>query len=409
MRAPLLCALAACAAQGASGERRSELWTPEQELASGIDLSEHIRNPRPHEWLDAADVPAEFSWMNVSGTNYLTKTLNQHIPQYCGACWAHGTLSALGDRIKIARKAQGVDINLSVQHLLNCGTAGSCHGGTGSGVYNWIKGAPGGIAYDTCQPYMCAAHLLPDAPPLGTAKLLPSCPDLRRACSKESKEGFCPTAPAGWECNPEDVCRTCGTFGEKCVGLSHYPNATVDEAGEVSHEAAMMAEIYARGPIACMVYADDAMENYQGGILDHHGCRGMPNHIVSVVGWGVDTTQAAPPRHDANATCAAALQACEAQRAAGTTQCVQCVATHGANLTAANCSTVAKEGYCATAGQPAPPPPPQPGTRPYWVVRNSWGEYCAHPPRACASGSADGCAAARRWRDGLPTGRPRGQ
>ena len=153
----------------------------------------------------------------------------------------------------------------------------------------------------------------------------------------------------------------------------------------MSHEAAMMAEIYARGPIACMVYADDAMEDYTGGILDHHGCRGMPNHIVSVVGWGVDTTQAAPPRHDANATCAAALQACEAPRAAGTTQCVQCVATHGANLTAANCSTVAKEGYCATAGQPAPPPPPQPGTRPYWVVRNSWGEYCAYPPRACAS------------------------
>ena len=61
MRAPLLCALAACSAQGASGERRSELWTREQELASGIDLGEHVRNPRPHEWLDAADVPAEFS------------------------------------------------------------------------------------------------------------------------------------------------------------------------------------------------------------------------------------------------------------------------------------------------------------------------------------------------------------
>ena len=85
-----------------------------------------------------------------------------------------------------------------------------------------------------------------------------------------------PTAPAGWDCNPEDVCRTCGTFGEKCVGLSHYPSATVDEAGDVSHEAAMMAEIYARGPIACMVYADAAMEDYTGGILDHHGCRGMP-------------------------------------------------------------------------------------------------------------------------------------
>ena len=39
-------------------------------------------------------------------------------------------VSAPGDRIKIARKAQGIDINLSVQHILNCGQVGSCHGGS---------------------------------------------------------------------------------------------------------------------------------------------------------------------------------------------------------------------------------------------------------------------------------------
>lgn len=35
--------------------------------------------------------------------------------------WAHGALSALADRIKIARNAVGDDINLSIQYLLNCG------------------------------------------------------------------------------------------------------------------------------------------------------------------------------------------------------------------------------------------------------------------------------------------------
>ena len=43
-------------------------------------------------------LPAEFNWNGL-----LTKNLNQHIPQYCGSCWAHGTISSFADRIKIAR------------------------------------------------------------------------------------------------------------------------------------------------------------------------------------------------------------------------------------------------------------------------------------------------------------------
>ncbi len=47
-----------------------------------------------------------------------------------------GALSALADRIKIARGGAGDEINLSVQYVLNCGkgVAGSCWGGSHSGV-----------------------------------------------------------------------------------------------------------------------------------------------------------------------------------------------------------------------------------------------------------------------------------
>eukprot|EP00954_Amorphochlora_amoebiformis_P002933 230817-Amorphochlora_amoeboformis.AAC.1 len=89
----------------------SEVYQPSFKLDRILPGHKHKNNykiPPPHHYLNVSELPASFSWGNVSGTSYVTKNLNQHIPQYCGSCWAHGALSALADRIKIARKAQGV-------------------------------------------------------------------------------------------------------------------------------------------------------------------------------------------------------------------------------------------------------------------------------------------------------------
>jgi len=49
-----------------------------------------------------------------------------------------------------------------------------------------------------------------------------------------------------------------------------------------------MAEIYARGPIACGVDATP-LHTYDGGIFSDTTHKSI-NHIISVVGWGTDTS-----------------------------------------------------------------------------------------------------------------------
>mmetsp|Transcript_25040 Transcript_25040/g.27760 ORF Transcript_25040/g.27760 Transcript_25040/m.27760 type:complete len:326 (-) Transcript_25040:286-1263(-) len=219
----------------------------------------------PHTYLDMTNLPKQHSWCDVNGTSYCTKMLNQHLPQYCGSCWAHGAVSALADRIKIAREGKGLDINLAVQFILNCGSeAGSCYGGDHHAAYKFIKSA-GFIPYDSCQPYL--------------------------ACSSDSKEGFC--GHVDTKCSAMNTCRTCSTFnanGGSCVGLRHFPNASILEFGSVSGELKMQAEILARGPIACGINAEPILQ-YTGGVYDGLGESQQVNHVVSVVGWGTENGQ----------------------------------------------------------------------------------------------------------------------
>lgn len=208
------------------------------------------------------DLPNNFDWGNVNGVNYLTKNLNQHIPQYCGSCWAHGALSSLADRVKIARNSSHPDINLAVQFLLNCGTAGTCEGGDHYEAYKFLKEF-GPIPFDTCLAY--------------------------EACSSDSTEIACQNRD--FSCKPENICRTCSTFtdsGGKCSAITKYPNVTIESFGRVQGYANMMKEIYNNGPIACGINAGPIL-NYDGGIITMPNESKEVDHIISIVGWGYNT------------------------------------------------------------------------------------------------------------------------
>merc|ERR1712178_113346 len=239
-----------------------EVWNQSRTEAAGlVHRGSFTVSPLPQDYIKDEDVPDELNWCDKDGVNYCTKSLNKHIPQYCGSCWAHGAVSALGDRIKISRKGKGIDINLSVQHILNCGEVGSCHGGSVDGPYQWIHQIStktgSGISYDTSNPYM--------------------------ACSSESDQGIC--KGQDWSCTPENVARTCSTFPPSgfCGPITSYPNATISEFGSVSGASNMAKEIMARGPITCGIDAA-AILKYDGGIVSTPG-EGI-DHVISVVGWG---------------------------------------------------------------------------------------------------------------------------
>merc|ERR1712086_1149245 len=198
---------------------------------------------------DVEDLPETFLWNNVNGTNYLTNLRNQHVPQYCGSCWAHAATSALSDRIKIARKAAWPDINIAPQVLISCSGDDGCHGGEAYNAFEWMHSNE--VTDETCSIYRARGH------------------------------------DNGQECSPMTVCENCMP-GAPCFVPDEYKVYGVDEFGKVSGEQKMMQEIYQRGPIACGIAVPDALENYTSGIFEDKTGDMNIVHDISIVGYGVE-------------------------------------------------------------------------------------------------------------------------
>jgi cathepsin X len=176
----------------------------------------------------------------------LTADLNQHIPTYCGSCWAHSAMSSIADRIKIATNGTMRDVIPSIQALINCGDAGTCGGGDSGAANAWVY-KNGGIPDVSCQQYQAK----------------------------------------NMECSAINTCMNCEP-SKPCYAVSNYPKITISEYGTVRGDENIMAEIYARGPVSAYINAN-CIETYTGGVNMYDTCNTkITNHAIQLNGWGTE-------------------------------------------------------------------------------------------------------------------------
>ncbi|KAK5977834.1 Cathepsin Z [Trichostrongylus colubriformis] len=213
---------------------------------------EHKTKPRVWEKSSSfkSDLPAKWDWRDVNGVNYCSPTRNQHIPVYCGSCWVFGTTGALNDRFNIARKNRWPMTMVSPQEIIDCNGKGNCQGGEVGNVLEYAK--THGLVEEGCNVYRAT----------------------------------------NGHCDPMHRCGTC--WPDSCTAVKNYTRYYITEYGKVSGRENMMAEIKKGGPIACSITCTPEFDfQYSGGVYAQKTGKeleasSLPNHIVSVSGWGVD-------------------------------------------------------------------------------------------------------------------------
>ena len=193
-------------------------------------------------------------WGNHNNMNYLTWVKNQHIPTYCGSCWAQAATSVLSDRLNIENIRKGKTFPrhvLSVQAAINCALGGTCMGGD-SGML-WQRTKTWKIPTETCRVY-------------------------------ESHN------PTTFSCEGESRCYNANK--DSSWAIDKYNGLNVVEWKKLRGEN-QIKEALMDGPVACGFEVTDDFEKYKADssktiIYEEYKDFFQINHAISIVGWGID-------------------------------------------------------------------------------------------------------------------------
>ena len=200
-----------------------------------------------------SDLPSSLDWRWHNNQRFTTWTRNQHIPNYCGACWAMSSTSALSDRIMILSNNSFPEWSVSPQVLLDCEMDDDgCHGGSPGHVAKYFL--TNGIPEDTCHQYSATGH------------------------------------DTGNICNQEAICSTCPPHNHgECIIQSPYRLWFITEYGHVAG-VENITKALQDGPVTCAMAVTDEFESYKGFDIfnDTTGDETLV-HDISLVGYGTDS------------------------------------------------------------------------------------------------------------------------
>jgi hypothetical protein len=188
--------------------------------------------------VSSKNLPERYDWRELNGCT----PVEEQFP--CGICWAFATTDVLESAIKIH---DGVEVDLSVQHLISC-THWTC--------------ASGWYAFDFYSRDTCLI-ICPSTEGCGQVGAVMDI-DLPYVPSLESD-----TVP-------------CACPYPRPFSISTW--AFINEPGFPAEIDVMKQAIVDHGPIAASIWASAGFWAYTGGIMN--GCEdGWPDHMVIIVGW----------------------------------------------------------------------------------------------------------------------------